>query len=89
MMRRINKEKTEADVILKKAKALEAQSGDYSERSERFMNSYENHEIAATLFEVSIVLVSITALMRTRALLWIAGSATLVGFAFFAVGLMH
>ncbi len=89
MLGRINKENGEANVILKKAKALEAQSADHIERSEQFMNSYENHEVAATLFEVSIVLISITALMRSNVLLWIAGGATLVGLGFFAVGLLH
>ncbi len=76
------------------AKHVGAQAAAYAEtsekhaaQSERFMRSYESHEIAATLFEVSIVLVSITALMRTKALMLVAGAATLVGLGFFFNGL--
>jgi len=57
--------------------------------SNRFMGSYENYEVGATLFEVSVVLVSITALMRTKLFLLLAGGATLVGLGFLAVGLSH
>jgi hypothetical protein len=86
MEQRMAKEDADAKAILGKAKQLELQSGDAQERSERFMGSYENHEIAATLFEVSIVLVSVTALMRTRLFLIVAGGATLVGLGFLTVG---
>lgn len=89
MLARISKENAEGGVVLKKAKALEAKSGDYLDRSERFMVSYENYQIAATLFEVSIVFVSITALMKSKVLLYVAGGATLVGLVFLAVGLLH
>lgn len=89
IQQRIARQNAEAEVILKKANALEAQSTSHGEASERFINSYENHQIAATLFEVSIVLVSVTALMRSHVLLWLAGGATLVGLGFFGVGLLH
>lgn len=79
----IAKENVQAQSILKDAQALQRQSDDQYERSERFMQSYEKFEVSATLFEVSIVLVSITALMRTKVLLWVGGGATLFGIIFF------
>jgi hypothetical protein len=89
MEARMKKENTQAATILKKAQALDAASVTRVDRSERFLNSYENHEVAATLFEVSIVLVSVTALMRSKVLLLVAGGAMLVGLGFFTVGLLH
>jgi hypothetical protein len=89
MQTRMARENSQANAILAKAKALEGQSDVGMIRSERFMGSYESYQIAATLFSVSIVLVSITALMRTRVLLFIAGGATLVGLGFFGAGLMR
>jgi hypothetical protein len=82
----MKKENTQAGDILKNAQNLEKVSDDQYQRSERFMQSYEKYEVSATLFEVSIVLVSVTALMRTRALLLVAGGATIVGIVFFLVG---
>jgi hypothetical protein len=90
LQRRIKKENTDAANILKKAQAQETESESELAQAERKMASYEFHEIAATLFEVSIVLVSITALMtRSRALLYIAGVFTIAGLAFFTTGLLR
>ena len=86
---RIRQENSQADAVLAKAKELESESDAGIVLSERFMVKYENYQIAATLFEVSIVLASITALMRTRVFLTVAGGATLVGIGFFFVGLVH
>jgi hypothetical protein len=88
--RMIAKERSDAAQILPKAQSLEKQSDDEYENSERYMQSYERFEVAATLFEVSIVLVSVTALMRTKVLLFIAGGLTAIGIIFFAMGgLLH
>ena len=89
MEARMAKETADAKNILVKAKELETQSADAMQTSNRFMGSYENYEVGATLFEVSVVLVSITALMRTKLFLLLAGGATLVGLGFLAVGLSH
>jgi hypothetical protein len=87
---RVQFENADAATILKKAQAEEAQSEAELEQAERKMASYESHEIAATLFEVSIVLVSITALMsRSRTLLYIAAVFTAAGLAFFGNGLLR
>lgn len=84
----ITKEDRESAKVQARARALDAKSADEYERSERFMQSYEKYEVAATFFEVSVVLVSVTALMRTKVLLGVAGVATLVGILFFAQGWM-
>ena len=84
----VKKEDAGSAKVLKLARRQEALSEEHSLASERSMNAYERHEIAATLFEVSVVLVSITALTRTRALLAAAGVATAVGLGFFVAGFL-
>jgi Domain of unknown function (DUF4337) len=86
MQNTVTKEDKASKAVLLDAQTLQKSSEDEYENSERFMQSYEKFEVAATLFEVSIVLVSITALMRTKVLLWVAGGATLVGIIFFLQG---
>lgn len=90
MQTTVTKEDASSNALRLKAQQLDAQSDDDYERSERFMQSYEKFEVAATLFEVSIVLVSVTALMRNKTLLYVAGGATMIGIVFFAQGsLLH
>ena len=85
----VDKEQTKADRIQKVAQEDDAQAADHFKASESYMKAYEKFEVATTLFEVSIVLVSITALMRTRAMLFVAAGATLVGIIFFGLGFTH
>jgi uncharacterized protein DUF4337 len=87
----VSKEDTGSQALLTKAQQLDAESDDSYERSERFMQAYEKYEVSATLFEVSIVLISITALMAgNKALMYVAGGATLIGVVFFVQGaLLH
>jgi hypothetical protein len=85
----IGREQMKAGKILKVAQGEEVDAKDHFENSETYMKAYEKFEVATTLFEVSIVLVSITALMRTRAMLLVALGATSVGLVFFALGFMH
>lgn len=82
----VRKEDGSSAKVLKLARQQEALSEEHSRLSERSMHAYEWHEIAATLFEVSVVLVSITALTRTRVLLVAAGIATGIGLFFFVAG---
>lgn len=86
MQAAVSKEDAESGALQTKANQLDKQADDEYDRSERFMQSYERFEIAATLFEVSIVLVSITALMRNKTLLYVGGGATLIGIIFFIQG---
>lgn len=87
---RIAKQNSDAAKVLEAAQAEETQSEAELVSAERAMGSYEAHEIAATLFEVSIVLLSITALThKFKGLLAIAGIATAAGLAFFVAGLVR
>jgi hypothetical protein len=90
MRSRIEAENAQAAGILSKAQAEEAQSEEELDRAEGSMRSYESHEVAATLFEVAIVLVSITAIMqKTRGMTALAGVAALTGLAFFLTGFLR
>lgn len=86
---RVVKQTNDASSILKKAHAQEEQSETELVKAERSMRSYESHEVAATLFEVAVVIISITALMRrTTALVVTSAGAALIGLAFFINGLL-
>jgi len=89
MQSTVAREQTKANKILKIAQEDDVSAAEHFKDSESYMKAYEKFEVATTLFEVSIVLVSITALMRTRAMLLVAGGATLVGIVFFALGFTH
>lgn len=92
MQDRITQEDAQArNVVLKKAQSEEAEAEAQLEKAERSMRSYENFEVSATLFEVAIVIVSITALMRGGKPLIVTGiGASLIGLGFFIAGmLMH
>jgi Domain of unknown function (DUF4337) len=88
MDQRITKENADANTILAKAVSFETQSADVMARSKSYMNSYENYQVSATLFEVAVVITSITALMRTKVLLFVSGIVSLVGLGFGFVGLL-
>ncbi|HYZ16629.1 MAG TPA: DUF4337 family protein [Candidatus Acidoferrum sp.] len=76
--------------LLKKARVYEEQARDDNERSEHLVFSHEVLEVATTLFEISIVLVSITALVGSRLLPIVAGAATALGVIIFMIGaLIH
>ena len=89
MQNTVSSEQTKANKILKVARKEDSEAADHFKASESYMKAYEKFEVATTLFEVSIVLVSITALMRTRAMLFIAAGATLIGIIFFGLGFTH
>lgn len=90
MRSRIDGETAQAAGILKKAQAQEVESESELEQAEAHMRAYEMHEVAATLFEVAIVLVSIMALSRrTLGITVVAGLATLTGLGFFIAGFLR
>jgi hypothetical protein len=72
---------------MEKAKGFEEEAARHNEHSERLLKQHETIEVAATLFEVAIVLVSITALVGSRLLPISAGIAAVLGIGFFAAGL--
>lgn len=87
---RITKENGKSTATLVAAHADEISAKEQLAQAERSLTSYERYEIAATLFDVSIVLVSITALARTtKAPLWLGAFVTLVGLGFFIAGFAH
>lgn len=83
----IAREGTKGPPLLKKAALFEAQAAHDGERSERLLGQHETIEVATTLFEVAIVLVSITALVGSRLLPIVAGCAAALGMGFFLFGL--
>ena len=73
--------------LLEKAQEYVAQAKEENEHSERLLKSHEVIEVAVTLFEISIVLVSITALVGSRLLPWVAGVASAAGIVILLIGL--
>ncbi len=82
------KEEREAKPILDTARKLERDSIADQERSERALRAHEVLEVAVTLFEVSIVFVSISALTTSRLLAYVAAASTTIGMVFFFIGLV-
>lgn len=78
-----------AEEDLKKAHELEAQSEDDDTRSETILRSYEVLQFGTTMFEVSIILLSISALARTRTFLWLGCSLSTIGLGFLIFGLLQ
>jgi hypothetical protein len=74
---------------LLKAQGYDRQAIVLDEKSERLLGAHETIEIASTLFEVSIVLVSITALVSSRLLPIAAGVASLLGLVSLVYGLVR
>jgi len=72
--------------LLARAQSLEAESERADVSSEKVLKSYEVLQFATTLFDISVVLVSISALMRTRALLAIGAGLSVVGVVTLLVG---
>jgi hypothetical protein len=70
-----------------RAENYEAQSERDDVRSEKILKSYEILEFATTLFEISIVLVSFSALVSTRAFLTVGCLLSAVGLVSMIVGL--
>jgi len=81
------KENADAQKILKTAQHFGDESEAYSSQSEGHMVVYETEEVAATLFEVSIVLVSLSALMRTPLFIYGGALLSLGGFFYLIKGL--
>lgn len=82
------KEDADAQHILKDAERYGDESEHFSGQSEHHMQVYETEEVAATLFEVGIVFVSISALMTGNLFLYIGGALSLGGFFFLLKGLL-
>ncbi len=84
-----NHEQTTSLDILARAQSLERDAAQEQNRSETILKSFETLEIATTLFDVAIVLVSISTLAETRVLLYLGCGISAVGIVFMAVGLLQ
>jgi len=82
-------ENAAAPAVLERAKALESQARNDDERSERILKSYELLQFATTAFEISIVLVSISALSGGRRLLSAGCGLSGLGLVLFIIGLVR
>jgi hypothetical protein len=82
-------EKAAAAPTLQKARGLEEEAERYNARSERLLGAHETLEIATTHFEISIVLVTMTALVGGRLLPLVAGIASTIGIVILIVGILH
>lgn len=92
IQQRVSAEDSQArNIALKRAQSYENGADDQLERAETTMRSYENFEVSATLFEVAIVVISVTALMGgAKPLFYVGGISALIALGFFISGaLMH
>jgi hypothetical protein len=83
-----DREAKKAPPLLAKAHRFEELSAHHDAHSDSLLASHERIEVAATLFEVAIVLVSISALVGSRLLPITAGVATAIGLVIFVAGLV-
>lgn len=80
---------TASEKDLEKARALEAQADSDDERSETILKSYETLQFGTTMLEVSIILLSISALARARVFVLVGCGLGSVGLLFFIFGLLQ
>lgn len=89
LQRTASREAQEKKPILGQARELEKETEQHQTHAELALRAYETFEIAVTLFEVSIVFVSISALAGSRALIWIAAVSSVVGVYFLIMGFLQ
>jgi hypothetical protein len=83
----VDSERNAAEIAGKQADTFENESLDYDSRSDVAMKTYETLEWATAIFEMAIVLVSISTLSRTRALLVGGCALSAFGIVLMIVGL--
>lgn len=72
--------------VLAEAQHLEQRAAKEQEESESLMSSYSTLEVGTALFEIAIVLSSISALTESRALLWVGIAISAIGIVLLVVG---
>ncbi|HEY4441148.1 MAG TPA: DUF4337 family protein [Candidatus Elarobacter sp.] len=85
----VKREAAKGPPLLDKAHAYEHDAASDDVRSEHLLAQHETFEIATTLFEVAIVLISITALVGSRLLVIVSGAAASLGLAIALYGLLR
>jgi hypothetical protein len=83
------KEQVKGAPLLEKARRYEEAAKHDNEHSVHLLHQHETIEVGVTLFEVGIVLVSITALVGSRLLPITAGVAAALGMVFFLYGIFR
>ena len=83
------REGANAPAVLEKAQLLEKQADDEDAHSEQILKSYEILQFATTAFEISIVLVSISALAGARVFLPVGCGLSAFGLLLFITGLVR
>lgn len=81
-------ENSSAPALLDRARAFEKQAQNDDERAERILKSYETLQLATTAFEISIVLVSISAIAGPRLFLPLGCGLSTLGLVLFFMGLI-
>jgi hypothetical protein len=81
-----NRERESSTAVLARAQSFEAASESDEVRSEKVLKSYETLQLATTFFDIAIVLVSISTLVRTRAFLSVGCAVSLFGIVLLFVG---
>jgi hypothetical protein len=84
-----DRENASSSAILNKARALEDEATRADDRSEATLKSYEFLQFATTMFEVSIVLISISALAGARLFLPLGCGLSGVGVVLLVIGLLR
>ncbi|HEX3549140.1 MAG TPA: DUF4337 family protein [Candidatus Elarobacter sp.] len=82
------RENAKGPALLRRAQGFDQQADAENARSERLLGQAETIEVGSTLFEVGIVLVSISTLVASRLLPITAGVAAVGGVLFFLYGLV-
>lgn len=89
MKRIADKEQRDALPLVAQAKELEKLASEQQEHAEKILKSFETLEVATTLFEISIVFVSISALAQTRVLLYLGCVMSTVGVVYGVIGYLQ
>lgn len=82
----LDHEQATSAAVLQEAQRLEKRAAEEQEQSETLMSSFVTLEVGTTLFEIAIVLTSISALTQSRALLWVAIGISAIGVILLPVG---
>jgi hypothetical protein len=84
-----NHEQKTSLAILASARKLEQEAGDRQEESAVVLKSFETLEVGATLFEIAIVFVSVSALAGARVLLYLGIGLSAIGIVYTIIGFIQ
>ena len=82
-------ERVTSPTVFEKARRLEDEAAKNDDRSQTYLESYEQLQFAATSFQIAIVFVSISALAAARFLLPAGFLLSALGLVLFVTGLLQ